>query len=210
MASPAFQARVLHGMGQPDDSRTALTKWRLIMANEKKRANAVVTMEQQDKRLVFNVLGAGKVELDLTKVHSDILERAAIHGLKQRISDAAALPCDTETGLPATALEKYENLSKLVEHYNSGTGEWNRTRVAGEGKGPNAAKTLTAIANVYKLADTDAAKVYVEKTAVKRGIEYSEALALWRSSDKIKEELARMAAATPSKVNADELLGELG
>jgi hypothetical protein len=179
------------------------------MEKTKKRSNAVVTMTEQGGMLVFDVLGAGKLTLDLGKVHPDILTRAAIHGFKQRISDAAAIPCDPETGHPATALEKYENMARLVDHYNSGAAEWNRARATGEGKGQNASKTLTAIMNVYKLADIEAAKTYVEKTAVKRGIEYGEALALWRSSDKIKEELARMAMAAPTKINADDLLSEL-
>jgi hypothetical protein len=180
------------------------------MSNEtKKRANAVVTMVQTEQGLEFTVLGAGKAVLNLSGLHADVLERAAIHGLKQRVSDAAALPCDAETGKPATATEKYESLLKLVEHYNTGTAEWNRTRVAGEGKGATGAKTLIAIQNVYKLDSIEKAKAYVEGTAKKRGVEYAEALAIWRSSDKIREELARMAAAVPAKVDADDLLGEL-
>lgn len=174
----------------------------------KKRSNATVTMAQTDTTLTFNVLGAGSISLNLAAIHPDVLARAAIHGLKQRISDAAALPCNPDTGKPASPSEKFESLSALVEHYNTGTAEWARTRAAGEGT-PRAGKTLQAIANVYKLADEAAARAYVEGTAKKRGIEYKEALALWKKSDKIREELARMEAAIPAAVDADTLIDEL-
>jgi hypothetical protein len=179
------------------------------MEKTKKRSNAIVTMTEQGELLVFDVHGAGKLTLDLTKVHPDNRDRAVVRGFKQRIADAAAIPCDPETGLPASPQIKFEHMSRLTAHYNSGAADWNLTRATGEGAGLAASKTLTAIMNVYKLEGIEAARAYVEKTAVKRGIEYGEALALWRSSDKIREELARMAAAAPTKVNADALLGEL-
>lgn len=175
---------------------------------EKKRANSIITtaLNDEGKTLTFSVLGAGELHLDLTALGKAVIERALVHGMKQRISDAAAIPCNPETGKPATPQEKFEAMQALVEHYNSGTDEWAIGRVGGGGA-PRAANTLQAIANVYSL-DLDGARAYVEKTAAKRGIDYKAALALWKSSDKIAEELARMAAAK-SKVDADGLLDEL-
>ena len=174
----------------------------------KKRANAVVTMEQREKELVFNVLGAGSIILDMGKIHADVLTRAAIHGLKQRISDAAAIPCDTETGKPASPADKFAAMGALVAHYNSGSSEWARRAAAGEKAAPNGGKILTAIMNVYQFSSVEKARETVEATAKKRGIEYKAALALWRASDKIAAELARMAEKA-STVDADDLLNEL-
>lgn len=173
----------------------------------KKRANAVVTMEQAGNELVFNVLGAGAMRLDMGKISEAILTRAAIHGLKQRISDAAAIPCDAETGKPATPAEKFTAMQALVDHYNSGSAEWSRRAEAGE-RTPNGGKVLQAIMNVYQFSTVEKARETVEATAAKRGIEYKAALALWKSSDKVAAELTRMATAT-AKVDADDLLDEL-
>lgn len=173
---------------------------------EKKRSNSVITTTQEGSVLKFNVLGAGELSIDLSSLSTTIQDRAMAHGMKQRISDAAALSCNPETGKPATAQEKYEAMKALVDHYNSGADEWNIARSSG-GIG-RTSNVLQAIANVYKL-DVDGARAYVEKTAVKRGIEYKAALALWKQSDKIVAELARMATAAPTKINADDLLDEM-
>jgi len=177
---------------------------------EKKRANAVVTMEQREGVLVFKVLGGGEIELNMQDLHPDVLARAAVHGLKQRISDAAAIPCDPETGKPARPSDKFAAIEALVRHYASGTADWNRVRASGEGASPNGGKVLTAINNVYAFGSIEKAREVVEKTAAKQGIEYKAALALWRKSDKIAAELVRMAGESAKGVNADDLLNELG
>lgn len=174
----------------------------------KKRANAVVTMAQTENTLVFNVLGAGVITLDMGKLNEAVLKRAAIHGLKQRISDAAAIPCDPETGKPASPADKYAAMEALVAHYNSGAGEWARNRAEGGERTPNGGKILTAIMTVYQFSSVEKARQTVEATAAKRGIEYKAALALWKKSDKIAAELARMASAEAT-VDADDLIDEL-
>jgi len=189
------------------DNNNGITTPTPAASATKKRANAVVTMEQADNVLVFNVLGAGSLKLDMTKIHADILQRAAIHGLKQRISDAAALSCDPDTGKPATAQEKFESMQELVEYYNSGATDWSR-KSSGGGVA-RVGKVLTAMSRAYGWGDEEKAKAYVEATATKRGITYEKALAIWRGADKIVAELAKMAAESPSKVDADTLLGEL-
>ena len=175
----------------------------------KKRSNAVVTMEQTGNVLKFNVLGGGVIELNMADIHPDILTRAAIHGMKQRISDAAAIPCDTETGKPASPVDKFVAIEALVRHYASGSADWSRRAASGERSAPNSGKILTAIMNVYKFSSVEKAREVVEATAKKRDIEYKAALNVWKSSDKIAAELVRMASAD-TKVDADDLLNELG
>jgi hypothetical protein len=172
-----------------------------------KRSNAVVTFEQSGSELRLTVGGQTAV-LDLAKVSQTLLNRAIVHGLKQRISDAAAIPCDAETGLAATPAEKFAAMSKLVEHYNSGTSEWTRTRAAGDGT-PRSGLTLQAFANVYWEGDLATAKVKMQAFADKRVIEFAAAMKIWAGVDKIVEEVARMKAAIPAKLDADSLLDEL-
>jgi hypothetical protein len=173
----------------------------------KKRSNAVVTMEQSGNDLTFTVLGAGAIKLDMGKLNEAILTRAAIHGLKQRISDAAAIPCDPETGKPASPEEKFEAMARLVNHYMTGTADWNLVRAAGEPR-ESGGKTLQAMMNVYGFASLDKAREVVQKTADKQGITYEKAMATWRNSDKIAAELIRMKAEN-SSIDADELLKDI-
>ena len=171
----------------------------------KKRANAVVEVEQAGDLMSFTVEGEGEAVLDLTRVSAVSRTRAMWHGFKQRVSDAAAIQCDPQTGKPASPAEKFAALAAVVEHLNSGSEDWNLKRAAGERTG----NVLQAFANVYGFT-IEKARTTMEAFAAKRGIEYGEALKIWRGSDKILDELARMARERPSVVDADSLLDELG
>jgi len=180
----------------------------------KKRANAVVQVLETllgylktTTTLTFKVDGVGQVVLNMKALHPDILTRATFHGMKQRISDAAAIPCDPVTGKPASPAEKFAAIQALVEHYNTGTAEWNRAR--GEGGVSRTGQTMQAFANVYTDGDVGRAEVMMDKFATKRGIDRKAALKIWAGADKIIDEVARMRAAQPSTVDADELLDEL-
>ena len=91
------------------------------------RKNAIVTVTADAERnaLVFNVVGAGALYLMFDQLNEEVMSQATTHGLKQRISDAAAL------GAGATPQQKYEAMKRLVDHYNSG-GSWELTREKGE------------------------------------------------------------------------------
>lgn len=98
------------------------------------KANSVIThsISPANDEIAFAVLGVGVIRMDLTAIHGDIMRHAAIHGMIQRISDAAAISRDPETGKPASAQDKFDAMSRLVAHYESGTSEWSRKPVAGE------------------------------------------------------------------------------
>lgn len=97
-------------------------------------SHEVVTGEAGGKVIVFKVKDAGELRLEMGKLHVAITERAMLHGLVQRVSDAAAISRDTQTGLAATPQAKFEAMSELVEHYVSGTAEWQlRAKTGGRG-----------------------------------------------------------------------------
>lgn len=98
------------------------------------KSNSVITHVVGDNQITFNVLGIGDMVLNVGKLNSAIIQKAAMHGLVQRISDAAAISRNPDTGAPATPQEKFDAMSKLVAHYESGTSEWTRVRAAGEGQ----------------------------------------------------------------------------
>lgn len=103
--------------------------------NTKAKSNSVITHEQTDSGLIFNVLGVGALTFDPTKAHKHNRVSAEAHGWIQRISDAAAISRNPDTGKPATPQEKFDAMAKLVAHYESGTAEWSRVREAGESTG---------------------------------------------------------------------------
>lgn len=101
----------------------------------KAKSNSVITHEvSNDRYVTFTVLGVGNLTLDITAMHANNQARAMVHGMIQRISDAAAISRDPETGESATAQDKFDAMQRLVAHYESGTSEWSRRPVAGEGK----------------------------------------------------------------------------
>jgi len=114
----------------------------------KPKSNSVIThvINASGNLLAFRVMGAGEVALDMLKLNEAIITRAAIHGMIQRISDAAAISRDPETGKPATPAEKLAAMSALVEHYHSGASEWSRVGVGG---GPKGGFLFEALVRMY-------------------------------------------------------------
>ena len=71
----------------------------------------------------FNVLGGGKVDLQVANLTDEVARTALFHGLTQKCSDKCAIPRDTKTGRSATAAEKFAALKGMVDHLNAG-GTW--------------------------------------------------------------------------------------
>lgn len=112
----------------------------------KQKSNSVITHRVDGPVIVFSVIGVGEIELNTENLHTDVAARAAIHGMIQRISDAAAIPRDPETGKSATPQEKYDAMAALVAHYESGTAEWSRV---GQGTGEPRGQLFRALCVVY-------------------------------------------------------------
>ncbi len=67
----------------------------------------------------------------LAGIDAELITRLALHGLKQKVGDAAAIPRSTETGKSATETEKLEAMRAVYEMLREG--EWSRRAEAGEG-----------------------------------------------------------------------------
>lgn len=102
--------------------------------NTKAKSNSVITHSVDGDTITFTVLGVGSLQFNKTKASMENRGHSEDHGWTQRISDAAAIPRDPETGESATAEQKYEAMQRLVAHYESGTSEWSRRPAAGEGQ----------------------------------------------------------------------------
>lgn len=161
-------------------------------------------------RVTFEVRGADPIVLDMTKLHPDIIKRAACVGMAQvRIIDAAAVSRADADGNVRSAGEmltlKRERMEALVAHYMTGTSEWSQKRAAGDGAKDTSGITLQAMRRVWPGKDCEGLAFKLE---TKRGISRKEAYAEFA---KTKEVAAAIAAikAERATVSADDLLDEM-
>ena len=135
----------------------------------------------------------------------DILIQATLHGLKQKLVDAAAIARNTETGASATVQDKKEAVLAVLNRLMAG--EWNKTREGGESaaKGSllllalgrmNPAGDMSALAERVK-AMTDEQRAALSKNP--KVLVHIQAIQAERAAAK-----ARM-----SGVDSDALLGDL-
>lgn len=115
------------------------------------KANSIIGTEVLPGGFIrFVVKGAGDRTLDLNRVHEANKEHAAIHGFIQRISDAAAIGRNPDNGQAASPADKLEAMSRLIEHYESGTPDWSRVREAG----PKGGYLFEALCRLYAISKT--------------------------------------------------------
>jgi hypothetical protein len=155
--------------------------------------------------MVFTVAGAGlspeapdeHLTLDLNVLHRNILDRAVMHGLEQRIRDKGALGFDSKTGRYATAREKFTAMEAMVKHLSSGAAEW---------------ELRSAVRSESSLRSEAMAAAFPQKTAE----EIAERIAQWSAADKrkaltlpaIKEQVDLINARLSDPKAAEELLAD--
>jgi hypothetical protein len=141
----------------------------------------------------FEVEGLGETVLDIATLRKEVIERAVMHGLQQRVCDTAASEKTPEGKLAA--------MRAMVDWLNAGN-PWERERGAGPGS-----IELRAIAQV-KGCSVEEIKKRIEETAKARGVKASAIqAALVRTAD-VQAALAalRAAAGKASGLDGDELL----
>lgn len=181
------------------------------MKDTVKKSNSVLTWTIVDGKWHCTVLGVARpIVFDPDKASAENRARFMMHGAKQRLSDGAAIPCDTDTGASATPEEKAAAIQRLADHYMSGSTDWN-LRVAepkAEGDGTWIAKALVALG---KAATIELATAKIKAFAdLKHGGQLGPARKqLGAAKDVAQKILELKAAAVESKVNVDDLLDGL-
>lgn len=171
----------------------------------KAKSNSVITTKlgPDNNSIIFTVKDVGEIELSLALMSDENRQRAMIHGMTQRISDAAAISRNPETGKPADAADKFAAMKSLVVFYESGTKEWTRKRVEG-GAGYSNGLLAECLKRLHPEKPAERIAAYL------KGLKPSERAALL-NSDKIRPiaEEIRAEAAEASKVDVDALLAGL-
>jgi hypothetical protein len=175
--------------------------------NSKRKSTSVLTTTVNTSvgEIVFNVLGAAadggakSITLHVERISAENREYAMFHGLVQRGSDGAALSRNRETGKPATAAAKFDAVSEIVAHLESGTKEW---RLAGASRGIGDFAVLVSALVEHTGRDEYYIRAYLDK---KTAGEQRTLL----NSEKIIPIANRIRARLAADVDTDGLLADL-
>lgn len=174
---------------------------------------SIISASVENNVLSFIVDGAGSITIDLAELPSEIRDRAMIHGLTQKVSDAAAI---AKAELPESEVEaakvKFSAMQAVAQRLIDG--DWSKR--SGDGVGPVAGVIFRAfaefVANAAK-AKKRPAPSEAEIRAVYDAKDRAGQLALRNVPeiaaiiDRIKSERGATAA---KAVDTESLLGELG
>jgi hypothetical protein len=111
------------------------------------------TINAAAKSVTFSFDGLPAVTLSMHDVTAQNRDYAELHGFAARIGDAAALTKSAENNFIVSEAMRREAVVELVEHYRSGTTDWNvRTSARKAPQNP----TILAIAAKLGISYTEA------------------------------------------------------
>lgn len=131
-----------------------------------------------------------------------IVAQAVMHGLKQKLVDAAAISRNPETGRAASVADKFDAVKEVYDRLLAG--EWNKRREGGAG-GSAGGLLFRALCRMYAGKKTpDDIKAFLDaKTDAEK--------AALRKNSKVAAiiEEIRAESAKPGETDTDELLADL-
>lgn len=167
--------------------------------NDTKR-NATITATINGQVLTLSFANGETLTLWADVLSTDIQQQAMLHGLKQKLVDAAAISRNPETGRAASVEDKFQAVKTVYERLRGGS--WNAIR---EGGGTTGGLLLQALCRMYAGRKTPeelkaflAYKSDAEKTALRKNPRVAQII------EDIRAEQGKAAS-----IDTDELLGEL-
>lgn len=170
--------------------------------NETKRIPAITMEFIPEGNVAMFKCADGEVKgINIDNLTPEIQRAALIHGLKQKVIDAAAISRNPETGKSATVADKWVAAMEVAERLVAG--QWNAVREGGGGnEGGLLAAALVKVYNkpIEKIREFLATKSDAEKAALRGNPKIAPVIA----------EIKAAQAATKAKgVDTSALLGEL-
>ena len=173
------------------------------MENTKRNAAITVTINNESGHraaLVLTFANGESLVLYPDQLSGDITVAALMHGLKQKLVDAAAVSRNPETGRAASVEDKYQAVKTVYDRLLAG--QWNAVR---EGGGATGGLLLQALCRMYAGRKTAeelkaflADKSDAEKTALRKNPRVAAII------EDIRAETGKAAS-----IDTDELLEEL-
>lgn len=127
------------------------------------RKNALISVALNDGALSFTVGDAGSFAIDTSTLANDIRNKALLHGLIQKVSDAAAMPKSEFKGKSEAdiASMKFAAMKAVADRLTGETPEWSKR--SGDGSGQVAGIIYRAFEE-WVLATAKAKKVKTPPT----------------------------------------------
>ena len=174
--------------------------------NETKRTPVIsceIADDQQSLRMTC--INGEALTLKRSMLSEEILNYAVMHGLKQKLIDAAAISRNPDTGKSATPGDKWEAIMAVYDRIigASGPAAWNAAR--GEGTGAGNGLLFRALVRMYPAKTADQLREYLDgKTKAEQA-----ALRLNPKVAAVIEEI-KAESVKAGGVDSDSLLDELG
>lgn len=90
----------------------------------------IINVTKQALRVMIEVEGIEEaIVIDANKLDQRVIDAAIVHGLTQKIIDAAALSRNPDTGRAATPEDKFNAMRAVADRLQAG--EWNATKGGG-------------------------------------------------------------------------------
>lgn len=143
------------------------------------------------------------------ELSEEIRAHALIHGLKQKLVDAAAVSRNPDTGRAASIDDKYNYVREVFDRITSPTGTWNKVRGEGGVSAGAGGLLLRALGRLYPAKTTEELRAYLapmtgeQQAALRINKKIAPVIAA------IKAEDAERRAETGEGDESDELLAGL-
>ena len=167
--------------------------------NETKRIPAI-NAEIVGETLHLAFANGAALALDSRALTLEITRAAIMHGLKQKLVDAAAIARNPETGRSATIEDKYEAVKAVYDRLLAGL--WNAPR--GEGGAPSGGYLLQALCRLYPAKSVENLRAFLEGKTDKEKAALRKNPRVAQIIEDIRAEQGKAA-----DIDTDELLGEL-
>ena len=160
-----------------------------------------ISTEIVEGRLVMTFGNGESLSVDPATLSEEIRLAATLHGLKQKLGDAAAISRNPDTGRSASLDDKIAAVREVFDRITAPDGTWNKVRESGEGV--SGGLLFRALCNLYAGKRTPeqitaflASKSEAEKAELRR-------------TGPVAAEIERIRP-VPKAGNGDALLAELG
>lgn len=150
--------------------------------------------------LTLNFIDGTELSIDIDNLSPQIRIDATLHGLKQKLVDAAAISRNPDTGASATVAGKLDAVREVFERITSADGTWNKVRT-GDGSANVGGLLVRALMELKGLDKATVTTFLEGKT--------KDQIAALKAMAPVAAIIARMQAEKAKDIDADALLGEL-
>ena len=158
-----------------------------------------VTTDIMGTRLTISFRNGEFLEVNTEDLSHEIRLQSMLHGLKQKLVDAAAIGRNTDTGRSATIDDKFEAVREVYDRIIAG--QWNKARGDGSGKGSKS-YLCEALMELF-------GKTREQVTAFMAG-KTKEELAALKTNERVAAVITRLERAKVADVDTDSMFDEIG